>query len=142
MLTNKQEIFVQEIVKGRSQREAYKIAYGAGKMTDKTIDEKACKLLAQDKIRTRYEEILGKVRNKAERAAVMTAVEVLEELTHIARGDKGYPDYDTFGKEYMRKPGVTSRQKALEALAKHHQLLTDRVALEGRPEIIVRDDIV
>ena len=43
-LTVKQEKYVQGLFAGLSQREAYKQAYNCENMTDKTIDEKACKL--------------------------------------------------------------------------------------------------
>lgn len=58
MLTNKQERYVQELVKGKSQRDAYRIAYPSSvKWLDKNVDSKASNLLKVDKIRTRYEEL-------------------------------------------------------------------------------------
>lgn len=58
MLTNKQEKFVQELVKGKSQREAYKIAYPASqKWKPSAVDSQASRLLANSKVRTRYEEL-------------------------------------------------------------------------------------
>lgn len=65
-LTPKQEIFVQGIVSGKlSQREAYKKAYNTSRMKDKTIDEKASRLFANDKVRARYEEIIEEFKEKA-----------------------------------------------------------------------------
>ncbi|MGL5569620.1 MAG: terminase small subunit [Cetobacterium sp.] len=65
-LTPKQEIFIQGIVSGKlSQREAYKKAYNTTRMKDKTIDEKASRLFNNDKVRTRYEEIIEEFKDKA-----------------------------------------------------------------------------
>lgn len=65
-LTPKQEAFVQGIVSGKlSQREAYKKAYNTAKMKDKTIDEKASRLFANDKVRARYEELINEFKEKA-----------------------------------------------------------------------------
>ena len=57
MLTEKQEKFVIELLKGKSQREAYKASYNAANMKDKTIDDKASLLWRKDEIKKRYEEL-------------------------------------------------------------------------------------
>jgi len=61
MLTEKQEKFVLELLKGKTQREAYKAAYDAKNMKDSTIDSKSSLLFKQDKIRARYEELRQEV---------------------------------------------------------------------------------
>lgn len=71
MLTAKQERFVQNIIKGMSQRDAYKDAYNAENMKDATIDTEACLLLKDPKVSKRYQEILKEM----EKTAVMTALE-------------------------------------------------------------------
>lgn len=71
MLTAKQEKFVQNIVKGMTQREAYKDAYDAENMKDETIDTEACLLFKDQKISKRYQELIKEL----EKAAVMTALE-------------------------------------------------------------------
>ena len=131
MLTEKQENFVQGLIAGKSQREAYKAAYNAANMKDETIDSKASALFAQDKVRARYEALQAMVRDEGERRAVATAVEVLEELTAVGLGTKEFPAYDMFGNEQPRKPNITARLKALELLAKHHGLLTDKVEVSN-----------
>ena len=57
MLTEKQEKFVIELLKGKSQREAYKASYNAANMKDKTIDDKASLLWRKEEIKKRYEEL-------------------------------------------------------------------------------------
>ena len=64
-LTSKQEKVIQALVAGKSQRQAYKEAYNATKMKDKTIDERASVLFKNDKIKTRYNELLEEHKNKA-----------------------------------------------------------------------------
>ena len=86
-LTAKQEKFVRELIKGKSQREAYKSAYSAKNMSNATIDSNACRLLKDNKVAARYDELISKVRSKAEQQAIMTAVEILQEIESIAKDD-------------------------------------------------------
>ena len=79
MLTAKQEKFVRNLIQGMSQREAYKNSYDAENMTDKTIDEEACRLFNDSKISARYQELI----ERAATASVMTAQERLEFLTEV-----------------------------------------------------------
>lgn len=141
MLTDKREKFVQGLIAGMSQREAYKAAFNASRMKDSTIDTKASELLANGKVRGRYEELQGKVRSASETAAVATAVEVLEELTNLAMGKKEYPSLDMFGNPVQRPVSVSARIKALELMAKHHKLLTDNVNLSGTAPVQIVNDI-
>lgn len=95
-LTLKQEKFVQELIKGKSQREAYKAAYNAKNMSDATIDVKASQLLKQDKIRVRYDTLRGKVVKRAENKAIITAEEILQGIADIARDDiSNYLEFKT-----------------------------------------------
>jgi hypothetical protein len=56
-LTGKQLLFAQEVAKGSTLSDAYRTAYDSEKMSSKTINEKASLLMANDKIRTRVEEL-------------------------------------------------------------------------------------
>lgn len=62
-LTPKQELFVQGIISGLSQRQAYRQAYKAEKMSDETVDVRASKLLKEYKVSTRYRELLKEFSN-------------------------------------------------------------------------------
>ena len=64
-LTIKEEIFVQRRIEGYSQTEAYRFAFNCENMKDKTVTEKASKLMAKDNVRARYEELLNEHKNKA-----------------------------------------------------------------------------
>lgn len=56
-LTAKQEKFVQTLVSGTSQREAYRAAYDCARMKDSSIDVAACKCLAMPKVAQRFSEL-------------------------------------------------------------------------------------
>nr|DAK26899.1 MAG TPA: Terminase small subunit [Caudoviricetes sp.] len=62
-LTPKQELFVQGIISGLSQRQAYRQAYKAEKMSDETVDVRASKLLKEYKVSIRYRELLKEFSN-------------------------------------------------------------------------------
>ena len=62
---HKQELFIQGLIKGYSQREAYKMAYNCENMKDSTIDNNAYKLMQNNEILTRYQELLNEHKQKA-----------------------------------------------------------------------------
>ena len=64
-LTTKQEIFVQRLIEGNSQREAYKFAYDCKNWKDKSIDEKASTLFNNVKVKSRYEALMKEHKDKA-----------------------------------------------------------------------------
>lgn len=72
---SKHERFVQEIVKGKSQREAYHLA-GYGAKSDSVADAAASRLLGDVKVRARLDELQVRVAEKA----VVTAARILDEL--------------------------------------------------------------
>ena len=78
-LTPKQEKFTQELVAGKSQREAYKAAYNATNMKDETIDRKACELFKNGKVKARYDELMEEHKNKA----LYTREEAVKDLIWI-----------------------------------------------------------
>lgn len=86
-LTDNQEKFVQELIKGKSQREAYRTAYPKCKAADNTVDVKASQLFSMDKIRIRYNEIHDRLIQEAEDECIVTAKEVLRELKRIGFAD-------------------------------------------------------
>lgn len=96
-LTAKREKFIQEIVKGKSQREAYRTAYPKSRnWKDASVDAAASNMLRIDKVSIRLQELQGKVQAAAEEKCVMTAVEVLQELSKIAKADiKDFLEFET-----------------------------------------------
>ena len=87
MLTPKQEKFVRELIKGKSQREAYKASYRAGNMKDATIDKKASLLFQKAEIRGRYDELQRKVQEKATYDVAEVRQTILDTLMAIVTAD-------------------------------------------------------
>ena len=116
-ITAKQQAFINGVLEGKSQREAYKAAYNCKRMSDKTIDEEACRLMSAPKVAARYAELM----DKAASEAVATAQEVLESLTGIAMAGENEK--------------TTDRLKALELLGKYHALFTEKQVQEGNMKL-------
>lgn len=87
MLTAKQEKFVQNLIKGMSQADAYRKAYSTKKMSDNAIYREASLLLKNPKVAKRYEELRGKLVQRAEKKALMTAEQRMEWLTDLITGE-------------------------------------------------------
>lgn len=81
-LNIKQEKFIQNIVNGMSQREAYKNAYNA-KYKDNVIDIRACELFNSSKVQVRYKELLAQLEDKA----IMSAKERMIWLSKVVNGE-------------------------------------------------------
>lgn len=84
MLTAKQEMFVQNLIKGMSQREAYRNAYKCEGWKDSSIDCEASKLFNTPKILQRYNEL----QEQLQKSTIMTAIERLEYLTRVIKGEE------------------------------------------------------
>ena len=94
-LTPKQEKFVQGLVAGLSQRQAYKKAYpNARKWNDNSVDSRASNLFKNDKVLTRYNEIMNEHKEKAlwTREEAVEALKWLykQSVTSIEEHDEGY----------------------------------------------------
>lgn len=80
MLTHRQEKFVQNLLKGMSQKEAYKKAgYSTKNAKSKSIDELASRLFSNPKVKERYKELARKVENKT----ILQAQELQQILSNI-----------------------------------------------------------
>ena len=74
-LTQRQEKFVRCLIDGMSQRQAYISAYpSAAKWSDNAVDCRASKLMADAKIKQRYEEL----KREAAQHAVITRAEIID----------------------------------------------------------------
>ena len=82
MLTAKQEKFIQNIVKGMSQREAYKDAYDTSNMSEGAIDVEASRLMQNPKVALRQKELVDAIA----KLSIMSAQERLEYLTEVVKG--------------------------------------------------------
>ena len=84
MLTAKQEKFVQNIIEGMNQADAYRNAYSCKNMTDNSIYVNASKLASDAKVAQRLKEL----REQLVKPSIMSAQERLEWLTGIVKDEK------------------------------------------------------
>ena len=94
-LTAKQERYVQGLVAGLSQRQAYIKAYpNARKWNDNSVDSRASNLLKTDKVLTRYNELMDEHKDKAlwtREDSVNKLIWLIEKATvSIEEHDEGY----------------------------------------------------
>ena len=99
MLTSKQEKFVEELIKGKSQREAYKAAYNTSRLKNASIDSLACRLLKTPKVKLRYEELRAKADEHSGNEAASMRAFIIAQLQDIASGaaKDEIKDYDSDG---------------------------------------------
>lgn len=133
-LTDKQERFVELVVGGLAQSDAYRQVYNT-KAKPKVVARKASEELKKPHVNMRYQYLLDKARAEASTGAVMNAARILECLSEIAEGKTEYADYQYDGDlgrdmTLMRRPGTRERLKALELLGKHEGLFTEKLEVE------------
>ena len=109
-LTTKQEIFVQRLIEGNSQREAYKFAYDAENMKDETIDKRASELFSKGEIKGRYEELLNEHKEKA----LYTREEAVNDLIWIK--EKAREDIEYRGLKQANSSSMLNVIKELNTL--------------------------
>lgn len=83
MLTVKQEKFLQGIINGMSQREAYRNAYDTKKMSDNAVDREASLLMKNPKLSQRLLEL----RDELVKPTIMSAQDRLEYLSKVVNGE-------------------------------------------------------
>lgn len=136
-LTDKQEKFVQELIKGKSQREAYRTAYPTSvKWLDTAVDCNASKVFSDAKVLQRYESLKGRLLKEAEDDCIITAKQVLQELANIALAN-GSDFAEVIEKEYPVKDkdgnltGETRIYSAVEITPTESVDKTKRSAIAG-----------
>jgi len=83
-LSERQEIFVQELIKGKSQRQAMLKAYPSRKnWKENSIDSAASTLLRNKKVRKRYDELLNKIRKEETEKTLWTREQSIETLRYV-----------------------------------------------------------
>lgn len=113
MLNIKQEKFIQNIVKGMSQREAYKDAYKVN-YDENAIDNKASKLFNKGEVQTRYKELLKELEDKS----IMSAKERMVWLTKVINGQVTHTSYDSNGNAYDNEAYISDKLKSIDILNK------------------------
>lgn len=131
-LNVKQEKFIQGIILGLSQRQAYKEAYNAT-YADKDIDSKASTLFNSDKVQTRYKELLDEMADKS----IMTAKERMIWLSDVIKGNIKHTSYGSNGEEYENEAYISDKLKAIDTLNKMSGEYTTKVDANVNTEIKV-----
>ena len=136
MLTPKQEKFVRNLIKGMSQREAYKNSYDAENMSDKVIDNEASKLFNSHEISVRYKELQDRLDN----ATIMTAQERLEYLTEVIMGLQGEKIIQMVDGEAVEVEMPTSLKNKLSAIDLMNKMQGEYVTkVEGNVSVKLED---
>lgn len=116
MLTPKQEKFCQCIaLENMTKTDAYKTAYDASNSTDKTANEKGCRLASQGKIQARIQELRGQVMS----SKIMTAQERLEWLTQVIQSNSESTKNRLTAAEIMNKMQGEYVQKVVADVDTH-----------------------
>ena len=80
-LTDKQEAFISALLKGDSQRTAYRKAYPRSRnWKDENVDSKASNLLKRDKVWTRYKELKKGIAEEVKKDCIWTKEMAIERL--------------------------------------------------------------
>lgn len=117
MLTKKQEMFVQNIIKGMSQADAYRNAYSVKKMSDNAIYTEASILLKNPKVSNRLKELT----EKASIGVIMTAQERMIYLSQIIKGEakaKKIVSYRDGAEEIECEADISDKLKAIDLMNK------------------------
>ena len=134
------ERFIQNVVKGMTQRQAYRDVY-ENNMTDKQVDEEACKLFNTPKVHQRDEELLEELEDKS----IMSAKDRMKWLTEVIKdiqreeANIKMPD----GQEIligMKNADLNTKIKAIDTLNKMSGEYTTK--LEGNIAIEKLEDVL
>ena len=122
MLTPKQELFVQGIIKGMTQADAYRSAYNCKRMTDKSIHECASRMMNDVKIVSRINEL----RDKIDKSNIMTAQQRLEWLTKLIES---------------KEESTTDRLKAIDIMNKMQGEYVQRIAADVDTDVTINIEL-
>lgn len=136
-LTPKQERFIQNVVSGMTQRQAYKEAYDSENMQDETIDKEACLLFNNPKIAERYRELV----NKLEDEAIMTAKERMIWLSDVVKGKIKHTSYGGNGEAYENEAYISDKLKAVDTLNKMSGEYITKVEAEVNNEVTINIEL-
>ena len=131
-LNVKQEKFIQGIINGLSQRQAYKEAYEVN-YDDNAIDVKASTLFNTDKVQVRYKELLQELEDKS----IMSAKERMKWLSDVVKGNIKHISYGGNGESYENEAYISDKLKAIDTLNKMSGEYTTKVDANVNTEIKV-----
>lgn len=124
------ERFVQNLVKGMTQRQAYKEAFPDNNSNDKSVDELASRLFNDVKVHTRYEELLQHLENES----IMSAKERMIWLTNVINGKEKDTTYLSVNGETTpieKTADLNIKIKALDTLNKMDNTYQQNIKVSG-----------
>lgn len=139
MLTAKQEQFVQNIIQGMSQADAYRAAYNCEKMSDNAIYVNASKLVADTKVALRLREL----RDELAKPSIMTAQERLEYLTRVIKGEELEQVVQVVNGEKVEieiAPAIKTKLNAIDIMNKMQGEYVTKV--EGSLSVVKLEDLI
>lgn len=84
----KEDIFISELIKGKSQRKAYLKAYPhSKKWKERTVDSRASELFLRSDIQGRYNQLRARLQKEIEDECIVDAKEIIKEYKKIAFAD-------------------------------------------------------
>lgn len=140
-LTKQEEVFVNALANGMTQRQAYYKAYPhSKKWKEESADQRASRLFSEVKVRSRFNELKEEIAEELKQETIASKQEVLEFFTRLMRREekeqvvssKSKKDvwYDEEGRrveKQTKEPVVvvidtknSDAYKGAEALAKHY----------------------
>ena len=123
MLTAKQEKFVQGLVSGLSQRQAYYEAFpNSKKWKPETVDVKASELFKHDKVLVRYNELMEEHKNKS----LWTREEAINDLKWLKEQAKQSILDEKFDNGYVRQGSATAFINAIKELNSLEDIYPDK----------------
>lgn len=125
------ENYVQNLIKGMSQRQAYRDVY-KNNMTDKQVDEEACKLFNSPKVHQRYKELMQQL----EDTSIMSAKERMKWLTDVIKNIQRDDVYikDSEGNETLigsKNADINTKIKAIDTLNKMDNTYQQNIKVSG-----------
>ena len=137
MLTSKQEKYVQGLVAGLSQRQAYIQAYPkAGDWKENSVDRQASTLLKNPKVLARYNALMEEHKNKA----LWTREEAINELKWLYK--QAIKSIEEQDEGYVRQGTSSALLGAIQELNKLEDLYpSDKHQVEHIGQVSFVDDI-
>lgn len=123
MLTPKQEAFVQNIIQGMSQADAYRSAYSCKNMSDNSVYVNASKLASDTKVALRLSEL----RNELAKPSIMSAQKRLEWLTQLVEN---------------AEEGTSDKLKAIDIMNKMTGEYVQKVEADVKQEFTINVELV
>ena len=132
-LTKAQEVFINELIKGKSQRQAFLKAYpNKASWQWNSIDSAASTLLKQEKVAKRYNELMERIRAKEQAETQWTREQAIKTLRGII--DKNQEEYDRI--QAVIEEEIETLLEKIKANPKRAVKLTEELIRKRKSRIV------